>query len=414
MQSWLRVGRLAITLLGAYILGCGGGGDSGIPPFWVDTDVAVADVDGDGRQDILTLATYITSYTDRQGHLYLYRQTSSPGTFEAHADYAFGVYPWHLVVGDIDGDGRPDLLVTDVDANTIWMLRQNASYPGTFLPPEALNVGASYYYYAVIADLNDDGAPDIAVPSTAQTLIILYQDPTNRGSFVTQEAVALPGRPDNLTSGDIDGDGLTDVLLNVVTNPPGTYPPTGGLVAVYQKPGGFDVSGILALQTGHNVDRLAIADATNDGRPDLLAFESPFGSEYATQLVVVPQSPTARSFDPPRTTSLGALQGLDDAVFAQVNTDAAVDAVVAGFWPESGGPYAYPNVKSRANVLLNNGFGDFVLWATLDMPIPVNRVTAGDLDGDGRNDIVLLGGENQCLVSFQAASGAYVAPRALQ
>jgi hypothetical protein len=206
---------------------------------------------------------------------------------------------------------------------------------------------------------------------------------------------------------------LTDVLLNVVTNPPSTYPPTGGLVAVYQKPGGFDVSGFVAFQTGHNVDRLAITDATNDGRRDLLAFESPFSSDYATQLVVVPQSATARSFDPPRTTSLGGVEGLDDAVFAQMNTDAAADAVVAGFWPESGRPYAYPNVKSRANVLLNNGFGDFMLSTTIDMPISVGTVTAGDLNGDGRNDIVLLGGENQCLVSFQMASGTYVAPRAL-
>jgi hypothetical protein len=49
------------------------------------------------------------------------------------------------------------------------------------------------------------------------------------------------------------------------------------------------------------------------------------------------------------------------------------------------------------------------------MPIAASRVTAGDMDGDGRNDLAVLGVDNQCLVLMQshAAPGVFDAPRPL-
>jgi hypothetical protein len=182
---------------------------------------------------------------------------------------------------------------------------------------------------------------------------------------------------------------------------------------LFQQPdGSFVASGVLGPQTGVNIERLAIADANGDGRRDLLAYLTPSSTDYGAGLVVVPQI-GPRLFGTSVYTPLGAIQGIDDAAFSDLNGDGLADVVVAGFWPESGGPLRAPNVRSRANLMFNNGSGGFVLSATADMPIVVGRVSGGDVNGDGRNDIVLSGDE-ACVVMFQSeTAGVFRAPRTL-
>ncbi|KPK47143.1 MAG: hypothetical protein AMS22_17035 [Thiotrichales bacterium SG8_50] len=402
---------LAVVIFGVLsIVGSGGSYDLG--PVWVETDVLVADIDGDTRPDVLTLAMLTTSYEQKEGHLLVYRQTSTPGVFAAPVPYVVGRYPWRVVADDIDGDGRPDLVITDVDTNTTLLMLQDGANPGQFLAPQPLITGA-HSYDAVIADLNSDGAPDVAATDSAYgsgRVVLRYQDPLNRGSFGPQVDVAMPDTTTNLVAGDVDGDGLADMLAWVYTNPPGVYPPTTALVVAYQNSGGgFTMSGLLAPQTGLNAGRLAIADANVDGRRDLFAFETPFSRDYTAQLLVVPQTATARLFDAPIYTSLAGIHGLDDAVLVDFNQDGAPDAAVVGYFPVGS------DWDSRANLLINNGVGGFVLSDVFATPISVSRVAAGDLDGDGRVDIVLLGSENRCLVMFQSATpGSFLPPRALR
>jgi len=409
--------RVPIALVGvliaAALLACGGHDHSDLPPSWVETDVLVADVDADGRADVLTLAQQGKA-GQWEGYLLIYRQIAS-SAFAAPTMTVVGSSPWQLDLADLSGDGKPDAVITDPEAGTVWMLTQDGAHPGTFLAPQAFMNGG---YEAVIADLNGDGALDVAVidgSSPARGILVRYQDSAKRGIFGLPVAVVLPGRVGNLVAGDVDGDGRADLLAWIYVSPLGAYPSSGGIVALFQQPGGeFLASEVLAPQTGMNVDQLAIADANGDGRPDLLASLAPSSIDYKAKLVVVPQSST-RGFGAPVYTSLANLKGNLDAVFADLNGDGIVDAALAGFWPESGGPLRPPIVRSRTNLLFNDGRGAFLLAAEIEMPVAVSLLTSGDLDGDGRDDIVVYGDE-QCLVMFQSHTvpGTFEAVRPLR
>lgn len=396
------------TLFMLFLIGCGGGGSSSvIGTVWVPTDVLVKDINGDGRNDILTLAMVSNGVGTEQGYLQIRQQTNIPGIFAEPVTYAVGKYPWRVVIGDIDGDNAPDLVVSDPTAGIVWLMMQDGSNPGQFLAPEALISGASYYD-AVIADLNNDGTLDVAAAGQMQGLIVRYQDPNNAGSFDAQVEIPVSGNLFNIAARDVDGDGLDDVLAWVYTTPAGVYPASAELRVMYQNSnGGFDSTNILPQQIGLNVGRMAITDLNNDGQLDLFAFLKPYSSDYTAQLVVVPQTNTARSFDTPIYTSLSNVKGIDDAVLADLDQDNVFDTAVAGFWPESG------DVKSAVNLFINTGSGAFTFSTEISMPLSVSRIGANDLDGDGDNDIILLGSDNKCLVMMQTAPGTFSVPYAI-
>lgn len=332
------------------LFGCGGGGDTGSPiPLWVPTDVVVADVNGDGRNDVVTLAMFRPAgYGTDEGHFFVYLQTGTPGVFEAPVDYSVGLYPWHGALADVDGDGRPDLVLADPGADTVWLVLQDGTRPGRFLAPEPLITGVNAYT-AVIADLNDDGAPDVATDEglcSSKQILIRYQDPVMRGSFGPQTSLALPHIPTELAAGDLDGDGLDDLLVTVKDGcPPSFVLWNAGYVVAYQKPGGgFDLSGPLAMQpSACNVRRLAIADLNADGRQDFFAFETPAFPACSSRLAAVLQTSIPRSFAAPVFTSLASILGDDDAALSDLNQDTLPDVALAGFWPESGGALRSPD-----------------------------------------------------------------------
>ncbi len=302
--------RSILALLCLFLFGCGGGSDSWLFPLWIETDVVVTDVDGDGRADVLTLAEFSTSMSQRTGLLTVYRQTS-PGSFAPPETYGVGLYPWKLATGDVDGDGLPDLVVTDVDGRAVWLLLQDPLNRGRFLPPRQIASGI-YAYEAAIADLNGDGAPDIAIADDlkgSNRMVLLYQDPAHRGTFLPGVDFPLPGTPFNVTAGDIDGDGRADLFTWVYLASSG-FTPTGELAVTLQQANGtLGPVTTLAPQTGLNVGLLAIADYDGDGRNDLFAFFTPFSTDYRGKLTVLLQGTQPGAFGPPWTPRSPASRG---------------------------------------------------------------------------------------------------------
>ena len=382
------------------IIGTGGGGDySWLFPLWVETDVVVSDIDVDGRNDVLTLARLSTSESNKEGHLRVYRQIDQGG-FSAPSTYIIGEYPWQLVVSDIDGDTLPDLLVTDPDLEDVRLLMQDPDSNGQFLPPLQIASGMRAYETAV-ADFNNDSTFDIAIVDSyigSNRIVMLYQDPVNQGMFLPAVDLMLPGSSSNIAAGDLDGDGLADLLTWIYLERSG-WTPNGVLAISLQQPNGtLGQITTLAPQTGLNVGVLSIADYNGDGANDLFVFFTPSSADYKAKLTVVLQESVPGTFAAPVDTSLAGIRGIDDAVVADLNGDGRPDFAVVGFFPE-GSP---SKVKSRLNLFTQSGGGAFSLTGVYNMPISVSRVAAGDIDDDGLNDLVVLGSENQSMVLIQS------------
>lgn len=415
---------LRATLLAAMagiVVACGGGGGgddaSWLYPLWVETDVVVADVDGDGRADVLTLAQLSTSMSERTGRLVVRRQTA-PGVFAPGESITVGTYPWKMVVADVDGDGAPDLVVGDVGAaplgfpNAVWLLRQDAVRRGQFQAPQRLAGSfATDPYDLAIGDVNADSLPDIVVAaSLAGTpgATLLAQDIANPGTFLAPAPIGLAGHARTVAIGDLDADGLDDLAFRIFLSST-NYVPSTTLGLVRQLPGGLLAPvAALAPLTGLNGSRLTIADADGSGTADLVEFLTSSSDDYTAKFSTLLQaSPPTGSFSIVDT-ALADVRGVDGVAQADLDGDALPDLASVGAFPV-GSP---STIESWLRIFMRNGSGGLTAAPILTMPIPSSRVAAGDVNADGRTDLVVLGSENRVFVLLQsgAVPGTYLAP----
>ncbi len=412
----------ALAVLSSLVVACGGGGgssgssdDSWLYPLWVETDVRVADIDGDGRADVVTLAQLSSNMSQREGRLVVRRQTA-PGLFAPAQTYVVGVYPWKLALGDIDGDGAADLVVTDVGSTSattgraVWLLRQDAGNRGHFLAPQRLGISPTSPYGVVVGDVNGDNLPDIVIadsPATGVGATVLYQDAVQRGTFLAPALLALPGEATAVAIGDLDGDGRSDLVFRVLLSQTNFVPNTA-LVVRYQQAGGVLAPAVtLSTQTGLNSQLLTIDHYDTNGVRDVVEFFTPSSTAFQAKVTTLLQSKPPGTFGTVDT-PLAGVNGLDGGVVADLDGDGRPDFASVGAYPV-GSP---STVSSSLNIFMQNGSGAFTLRTSTAMPFPATRVAAGDINGDGLNDLVALGGNNRVTLLLQSATspGTYLAP----
>jgi hypothetical protein len=214
--------------------------------------ITAADLTGNGKQDVV-----FTNW--HQGVSVMLG--NGDGTFQAAQLTSLESYNGRVAVADVNGDGKPDLVVTTFNngssAGQVAVLLGNGN--GTFQAPSYFNVGHNPLGVA-IADVNGDGKPDLVVANYfSNTISVLLGN--GNGTFGAAQNFATANGPVEVKVADLNGDGK----LDIATNDKGSSQIT---VLYGNGDGTFEAAQNLGLG-GTHTDALVVADLNGDGKFDL-------------------------------------------------------------------------------------------------------------------------------------------------
>lgn len=329
----------------------------------------IVDLDGNGKKDVIALA---------EANQIAVVVLNSANGFTAPQSYSVGAsgYAPQLAAGDITGDGKADLVVTNAHAATVSVLVNNGA--GSFstrvtypTPPIPQSV--------VLVDANEDGHLDIIVgteEANQQQLTVLLNAGTGTFGTATSFAFGSGYGARSLAAADVNADGHVDIAL-------AGFPPSR--IAFGTGTGQFSGSFEFPRDEGM---ALAFADVQGDGRPDAVLSSYTLVTVYLNRGGSEPfETRTTLSFGVSTANSRGARM-LD------FSSDGRLDLVALG--SSSSAPTATASTRLATGP---TSFGSTTTYATIHGALGA-RTMVSDLNNDNRSDLVLVGHDDlQALIN---------------
>ncbi|WP_020468819.1 FG-GAP repeat domain-containing protein [Zavarzinella formosa] len=320
--------------------------------------VAIADANGDNKPDLVW-----TSYQD--GFVKILPGTGD-GTFDpngAKSEYQVGNGPVALLVEDVTGDGRQDVVTANNLSGTVSVLAGNPD--GTLSAMAPVPVGSAPVSVAV-ARADGNTTPDLVVANRDDTLSVLLG--AGNGTFGPAEELAAGSDQTAAAVADFNGDGKTD-LVSANGTPGELRVLLGNGDGTFLSPRAFIV--------GRKPASVALADIDGDGVPDAVSA----GNNSNTIDVALGNGDG--TFGNSKSFAVG--QGPTSVSLADLNGDGRIDAVCSN------------EIDNTVSVLLGNGDGTFLPAGTYPVGDRPQAIVARDIDGDGIPDLVTADADSNTL-----------------
>ncbi|MDB5355386.1 MAG: repeat-containing protein [Phycisphaerales bacterium] len=303
------------------------------------TSLAVADANGDGNPDLFVTNSGDATISEFQGN--------GDGTFQTLPLFAAGVTnPYFDYTADFNQDGKPDLLDGAV------LLGKG---DGTFQSPPPQFTGRPL----CIADMNGDGFPDLVVPGIPYPYSIGIALGRGDGTFRDSIFYPLPVTHfvGAIAAGDMNSDGNMDLIAA-----------NDGVITVSLGRGDGTFHQAYTYSSSRFYSSMQIADVNHDGIPDVIAVNADAGG------ISVLLGNGDGTLQPPISTVAYTFHS--SLTLADVNADGNIDAVINT-------PFG------TVTVLPGNGDGTFQPAQTLSTGTYASSTIVADVNRDGRPDLVL-------------------------
>jgi len=240
--------------------------------------LAHADLNGDGKEDLI-LAGQSSHMRERAIQIL---EGNGDGTFKEGITIELQNPTRAVVVADVNGDGKPDLILLHPGVAVLLNTTTNPGEPVSFGSEQ--NLAGGFGPALAAADLNGDGRAEVLLGTTPTrqandelgTLRVMsaptFIDQSHHSGTASALDVPIPGIPVSIVVSDFDGDGKPDVAVGF-TGP--LHEKRGGIAVLLNRTEGSNAAIRFAdpilINFDHAVDFVASSDLNGDGRYDFLA-----------------------------------------------------------------------------------------------------------------------------------------------